>query len=60
MLCWVRRAAGQTLTGHDSALGFRGLRAATVFVPTDRHSAPLEARLQVLWLSHLHVIGPQR
>ena len=54
MLCWVRRAAGQTLTGHDSALEFRGLRAATVFVPTDRHTAPLEARLGVLWLSHLH------
>ena len=31
-----------------------GVQAATVFIPTDRHTAPLEARLQVLWLSHLH------
>ena len=34
------------------------MRAVTVFVPFNRHSKPLEARLQVLWLSHLDLIGP--
>jgi len=36
-----------------------GVQAVTVFIPTDRHSEPLEARLQVLWLLHVHVIGPK-
>ena len=28
------------------------------FILIDRHSIPLEAPLQVLWLSHLDLIGP--
>ena len=46
-------AVGQTLTGQ--ALGVRGANgAATVFVPADRHTTPLEeARLEVLWLLHI-------
>ena len=61
------RSRGVTLgpfpVAHDAAAGHRarsdsGLRAVTVFVPFNRHSKPLEARLQVLWLSHLDLIGP--
>ena len=48
---------------YDAAAGHRarsdsGLRAVTVFVPFNRHNKPLEARLHVLSLSRLDLIGP--
>ena len=47
----------------DEAAGHRarsdsGLWAGPNFILIDRHSIPLEAPLQVLWLSHLDLIGP--
>ena len=53
------RAVGQTLTLTMTARSESAVRAATVFVPTDRHTAPLEARLGVLWLLHVPVVGPK-
>ena len=55
----VSSAVGQTLTLTMTARSESAVRAATVFVPTDRHTAPLEARLEVLWLLHVPVVGPK-